>query len=73
MAISQSKCDTLAQLAEGYKSGRYTAPVMIDNDCVTVYQESASGADDHEKVFEMHPEDLLEQALDLLGIPHGHV
>lgn len=73
MAFSQSKCDTLAQLAEGYKSGAYTAPLMIDNDQVTVYQESAPSAEDHEKVFEMHPADLLEQALDLLGIPHEHV
>jgi hypothetical protein len=70
---SQVRCSTLAQLAEGYKSGAYTAPLMLDNDSTTVYQESAPGADDHECVFEMHPEDLLEQALDMLGVPHGHV
>ena len=73
MAMSQVRVSTLAQLVDGYNSGAYTAPAMIDNDCVTVYQESAPGADDAEKVFEMHPEDMLEQALALLGIPHGHV
>lgn len=43
---------------------------MIDNDDASMYD---GDDEDGEIVFEMHPADLLEQALDLLGIPHEHV
>lgn len=58
--------DTLRQLADAIKAGEVTGPLMIDNDVTGLYQDDV-------KVFEMHPDDLLEQALDLLGIPHEHV
>lgn len=57
---------TLAELRAAYASGEVTAPLAIDNDQTTVYT-------DDEKVFEAHPEQLLEDALDLLGIPHEGV
>lgn len=50
---------TLSELKAAYDSGRVVGPLMIDNDDIFVYQ-------DDEFVFEMHPEDLLEQALVLL-------
>ena len=60
--------DTVGQLREAYQRGEISDPLMIDNDSTFVYQESGDS-----DVFEMHPHDLLEQALDLLGIPHEHV
>jgi hypothetical protein len=57
---------TLSDLRDAYHSGDLDAQadvLTIDNDSTTVY--SADG-----EVFEMHPADLLRQALDLLGIPH---
>jgi hypothetical protein len=56
----------LQELAAAYQAGTVTAPLMLDNDQTTVYQ-----GDD--EVFEMHPADLIEQALTLLGIPWEHV
>lgn len=58
--------DTVEQLRDAYRDGEIHGPLMIDNDDTSVY----SGG---EQVFEMHPEDLLEQALNLLGIPNEHV
>jgi len=53
---------TLDELRQAYASGTLTEPLMLDNGQTCVYS-------DDEKVFEMHPDDLLEQALKLLGIP----
>lgn len=58
--------ETPRDLQAAYKSGTVTDPLMLDNDSTSVY-----AGDDN--VFEMHPNDVLEQALDLLGIPHEHV
>jgi hypothetical protein len=63
----------LAELAASYKSGKVTAPLMLDNDSTTVYEDRGEGCVDYVKVFDMDPHDLLEAALDLLGIPHEHV
>jgi len=61
------KYDTLRQLRDAIQTSEITdAAIGIDNDVTAVYVEG-------KKVFEMHPDDLLEQALDLLGIPHEHV
>jgi hypothetical protein len=61
------KYDTLRQLHDAIQAGEVKdAAIGIDNDVTAMY---AGG----KKVFEMHPADLLEQALDLLGIPHEHV
>jgi hypothetical protein len=57
---------TLAELRDAYAKGAATGPLMLDNDSTTVYEDAG-------KVFDMHPDDVLEQALDLLGIPHEHV
>lgn len=62
------KCATLAELVAAYRKGEVTAPLMIDNDNMAVYDE-ATDTD----VFEMDPHDVMEQALDLLGIPHESV
>lgn len=59
---------TLEELIAAYKSGaiqpQYT--LLIDNDATYVYDE------DGVSKFEMHPAELLEQALTLLGIPWEH-
>jgi hypothetical protein len=44
--------------------------LMIDNDDTHVYDPEE---EDGPPIFEMHPAELLEQALDLLGIPHEGV
>ena len=61
------KYDTLRQLKDAYDGGQLgrDVPLMLDNDSADVYDEASN-----EDVFEMHPYDLLRQALDLLGIPH---
>lgn len=65
------KYKTLAEPQAAYQGGQVTdtEPLMLDNDCVTV---QVPDGDDYSTVFEMHPDDLLEQAVDLLGIPHDH-
>lgn len=61
------KHKTLTALIEAYKRGDgLTGPIRLDNDTTDVYAN-------HEKVFSMHPVELLEQALDLLGVPWEHV
>lgn len=56
----------LQELVAAYRAKSITEPLMLDNDSTSVYQ-----GDD--EVFEMHPEDLLQQALTMLGIPWEHV
>lgn len=60
--------ETLAELRDAYSAGEVTGPLMIDNDSAGVYRED--GPDNWVSVFEMHPAELLLQALDLLGVPH---
>jgi hypothetical protein len=62
------KYSNLEALAAAYKSGELPQdrPLMLDNDTVSVWNEGDS-------VFEMHPAELQEQVLDLLGIPHEPV
>lgn len=57
------KYATLAELRAAYTRGELTDPITLDNDNTTVY-------DGDEKVYEAHPDQVLEDALDLLGIPH---
>ena len=65
------KYDTLGQLRGAIELGHVKDVVLwIDND--HTYAMAGDG-DDAEEIFEMHPADLIEQALDLLGIPHEHV
>ena len=73
---------TLAELAAAYKAGEIKCfdgtvpPLILDNDCSTVHVYVDSDDDDEwEPVFRSdYPPDapggILEQALDLLGIPH---
>jgi hypothetical protein len=58
--------DTLRQLHDAMKAGEVTGTLMIDNDEVGMYAGN-------EKIFEMHPNDLFVQALDLLDIPHEYL
>jgi hypothetical protein len=68
MSDHRPKYDTLMQLHDAINAGEVTGTLMIDNDAVSMYDE-ATDTD----LFEMHPSDLLVQALDLLGIPHEYV
>jgi hypothetical protein len=61
---------TLAELQEAFANDRIHEPVMIDNDCVTAYD---SDDDNGSPVFDMHPTEVLDEALTQLGIPHDHV
>jgi hypothetical protein len=56
----------LAEVRQAYASGELTAPLMLDNDCASLYQ-------DDDKVYDTDPHDLLEDALNLLGIKWEHV
>jgi hypothetical protein len=70
---------TLADLVNAYHDHSLTAPLTVDNDSTFVYANTDGdepGDDDNtgvDCVFEMHPAELLEACLDLLGIPHEHV
>lgn len=58
---------TLADLLDAVNHGGPrpdTLTAVIDNDTITIH--TADGED----VFEAHPADLMQQALDALGIPH---
>lgn len=60
--------NTLKKLLEAVKGGEINDVLLwLDNDTTYVY------VNDDEKVFNMHPDELLWQALDLLGIPTEHV
>ena len=62
------KYDTLRQLKDAYDSGQLSRAVLIlDNDSTGVYDRVSE-----ERVFEMHPSDLIIQALDLLSIPYDY-
>jgi hypothetical protein len=63
---------TLAELAAAYKAGEVTVPVTLDNDATFLYvPESADPDGEWTQVFDGgHPQELLEAALDLLGVPH---
>jgi hypothetical protein len=62
------KYKNLAELADGSTRTRAEGgepPVLtVDNDDTQAYEGG-------ECVFRMHPDQVLEQALDLLGIEHG--
>lgn len=61
------KYKTLAELKAAYDAKEMTEPLMLDND-------STFAHDEHGRVFEGGgPEELLREALDLLGIPNEGV
>lgn len=67
--MEEMKYKTTAALQQAYISGELSVNhdvLTVDNDDTSVYHEG-------EPVFRMDPETLLEQALDLLGIPSEHV
>ena len=61
---------TLKEIAEKIKSGELSGVMMIDNDYVAFI---ATDEDWLRERYNVHPEELMEQALDLLGIPHERV
>jgi hypothetical protein len=63
----QPRYANLAELRDAYARGDLTEPLMLDNDQATVYHDAGG---DYEKVWDSHPEQMLKDALDLLGIPH---
>jgi hypothetical protein len=65
MARQKPKYKTLAELKAAYDSGELdpeTSPLMLDNDCSTVYT-------DKECVYRGPGYEIREEALTLLGIP----
>jgi hypothetical protein len=66
------KYETLAELRAAFKSGeldREQDRLVVDNDSAHVYVEDEQGRD--VKVYQGGtPEELLDEALDLLRIPH---
>jgi hypothetical protein len=71
----QLRYKTVAELQVAYRSGELKAEeaLMLDNDSTDAYRDDEADELESELVFSMHPDQLLEQALDLLGIPHEHV
>jgi hypothetical protein len=54
--------------------GHEPPTLMIDNDDTAAHDDDLlNDGEDSVRVFEMHPVQLLEEALDLLGIPHDQV
>jgi hypothetical protein len=71
---AREKYTALSELASAYGSGELDRkfPLRVDNDSASVW--TGDDADlSWESVFDMHPSDLLGQALDLLGVPHENV
>lgn len=70
--MSDVKYHTLAEVKAAFESGELTAdtPLRIDNDCATVYVDD--GPDRQVCVYRHRggPENLLEEALTMLGIPN---
>lgn len=67
------KYQTLRALKEAYESGeldRNEGMLWLDNDTAFVY---TGDGNDSVNVYSSHPEMILNEALDLLGIPHEHV
>lgn len=66
---------TLAELVDAYKTGRIARhdPLWLDNDRASVYVSDADGEATGPPVFTMHPGQILEEALNLLGVPHEGV
>lgn len=64
------KYRTLAQLVAAVKAGRATGVLAVGNDDTFLYDGDPG---EEECVFRMDPGELLEQALDLLGIAHEGV
>ena len=64
----EMKCKTLKELKEALGRGE----IKVDpksGDCLTLESDIAYCYVDDECVFRMHPSDLIEEALDLLGVP----
>lgn len=74
----EMKYKTLKELKAAYESGKLSkeCPLILDNDCVHV-RVKVSGDDydgEYDRVFGKGymPSDVLEAALDMLGIPWEH-
>lgn len=55
---------TLAELFSAYQTNTVVNPLILDNDQTAVYTDTG------EMVFEMHPDQVLREALRMLDIPH---
>ncbi|RLB28208.1 MAG: hypothetical protein DRG87_09820 [Deltaproteobacteria bacterium] len=64
----EMKYKSLKELKEALDKGEIQAN-PANGDCLIVDSDSIYFYLDDECVFRMHPSDLLEEALDLLGIP----
>ncbi len=76
MSNIEPKYKTLAELNQAYRQGEVTEALMLDNDDASVWIGEDSEDDlagTVQLAYESHPTQLLEDALDLLGIPWDHV
>jgi len=64
-----AKYKTLAEFAAARQAGATSAVLTVDNDTVSAYEDDGEGA----LVLEMHPEDVLAEALGMLRLPYEHV
>jgi hypothetical protein len=57
---------TLRELIAAYQSGELSrdCPVILDNDQVSVWSDSADAV-----IYDSYPAKLIEDALDILGVP----
>ena len=63
----------LKEVVEAYKKGelnKETDILILDNDGSSLYKED--GSDEPECVYGEHPEKILREALEILGIPYGY-
>lgn len=68
--IYQTLAELKAECDRARDFGRPLPVLVLDNDTISAYQDDDN--DSAEELFEMHTALVLEQALDLLGIPHEH-
>lgn len=66
---------TLTELIEGYKSGEISMedPLWLDNDTTFVYVGDEDAGETPQRIFHMHPYDLMNQLLEYVGIPYEGV
>lgn len=67
--MTDLKYKTLAEFAAARRAGATSAVLTVDSDTVAAYEDDGDGP----LVLQMHAEEALSHALDLLGLPHEHV
>lgn len=76
MPRPKCKYKTLAEVKAAFDAGEIPdgSKVMLDNDATNLYEPYDEATDSGECLWRGGvPDDVLTEALDLLGIPWGHV